>query len=199
MSNIEYCKAFLSLTKKYDFEELRFHLLELKETGENFHHISFRDTKCLDWIKSLIHEDRSKLGKAIAVYEDAFGHGGGSVTILRYIFSEQDPKDHETLDWITHNTSAYDYFSHGLSISTRNRLKERKGMEEGETKSQHKKRIAEKATLNLFGSVKRGDIKAVTALLDKGADPNAITPDGVSLVKLATSLGHTDITTLLKT
>jgi len=62
---------------------------------------------------------------------------------------------------------------------------ERCHAEEEERKNQAKIRKAEKATKNLAAAIKRGDFKAIKALIETGADPNGTDKDGTSYFELA--------------
>ena len=62
-----------------------------------------------------------------------------------------------------------------------------------ERQLQDRKRIAEQATSNLYNAVLRGDLKAVRALIEKGADITVCAPDGTTMVALAIANGHTAI------
>jgi len=59
------------------------------------------------------------------------------------------------------------------------------------------KSAAERATRNLFGAVRRRDVKAVAALLKKGADPEAVNAEGKSIVELAEECGNEEIKELV--
>jgi hypothetical protein len=63
--------------------------------------------------------------------------------------------------------------------------------------SEDKKRIAESATGNLFNAVRRGDLKAVAALLKAGAAPSVCCPDGTTMIDFARGKGHLLIAALL--
>jgi hypothetical protein len=107
----------------------------------------------------------------------------------------------EVLDWILRNTASYDYYAHGARslgeyrdiCSHRARRRAEAMRVEMERQAQHKTRIAARATLLLYNAVRRGDAKAVRALLAKGADPNAKAPDGTSLEALAIGKDRRDI------
>ena len=59
-------------------------------------------------------------------------------------------------------------------------------------------RDAQKATPNLANAVRRGDLKAVMALLAKGADPAVAIADGGSLVALAEANGRAEVAAFLR-
>lgn len=52
---------------------------------------------------------------------------------------------------------------------------------------------AERATRNLYNAVRRGDIKAVVALLGMGANPSTLAPTGESLIDYARATGRENI------
>lgn len=56
-----------------------------------------------------------------------------------------------------------------------------------------KVRRSERATLNLYNAVRRGDVKAVRALILNGADPKTRAPDGAELIELAKLIGYENI------
>ena len=56
---------------------------------------------------------------------------------------------------------------------------------------------AEKATNNLFGAIRRRDVKAVTALFKKGADLTARDSDGKSIIEPAQECGNEEIKELI--
>ena len=58
--------------------------------------------------------------------------------------------------------------------------------------------IARAATNNIWRAIARDDIKAVDALIAKGADLKVINGDGMSPLEYATLLGKTEICMLLK-
>jgi ankyrin repeat protein len=50
----------------------------------------------------------------------------------------------------------------------------------------------------LFNAVRRKDVKAVAALLAKGADPSVCGPDGRTVMNLAVELGNVGIIEMLR-
>lgn len=69
---------------------------------------------------------------------------------------------------------------------------------EVEREREAKARKAEQASANLFNAVRRGDVNAVKALLEKGASPSSCTPDGVPLVKYAEESGRNAVVEVLR-
>ena len=91
------------------------------------------------------------------------------------------------------------------SLAEYHRLKEvaserAKARREAEVHRQEsaRQRKAQEATHALIGAVKRGDVKAVKALIAKGADINAIDSAGVSISEHAHMKGNQEILELLK-
>jgi hypothetical protein len=73
------------------------------------------------------------------------------------------------------------------------------GIERDQKRQFHDKaRIAAAATKDLPNAVRRGDLKAVRALIAKGADPATSAPDGSSLIAVAASLGFDSIASELR-
>lgn len=68
---------------------------------------------------------------------------------------------------------------------------------EAERAAEGKARRAKKATGVLYNAVRRGDLKAVSALISKGADSTIRTPDGCSLIEFAKAQGRDDIVAAL--
>lgn len=67
-----------------------------------------------------------------------------------------------------------------------------------EGQEEARRQRARKATLRLADAVRRGDLKAVTALLAKGADPGeAAVVAGVTMTELATTEGRSEVLELL--
>jgi hypothetical protein len=111
----------------------------------------------------------------------------------------------ETLNWILANTRSYWWYAHGAksvaelaAINQANRLRREQSLA-----AEHQREVAakakkgERASGNLFNAVRRGDIMAVRALLDIGADPTITTPDGTTLSEYALSIGRIDIANML--
>ena len=69
---------------------------------------------------------------------------------------------------------------------------------ERERQRRAKQLRAVRAEHNIFKAVQRGDIKAVEALLLKGANPNMLTADGISLAQFAESVGQIEIAKRLR-
>ena len=59
-------------------------------------------------------------------------------------------------------------------------------------------RIAVKASGNLYNAVRRGDVKAVSALISLGGEADGRCPDGKSLIEFAREKGRLDIVEVLE-
>jgi len=149
--------------------------------------------------------DRIALIKSIAIAEHQLG-GVGSVTTLMHLLPLVPDNERDLLDWILRNTKSYDYYSHGARSveeldAVRARIAANKAArvsKEEARQKEAKQRIADAATASLYNAVRRGDSKAVLALLEKGANPNSHTPDGATLLEFASSKGHAAIVEVLR-
>lgn len=131
---------------------------------------------------------------------------GGSVTPAIWLFQSlrrrlnNDPS--EFVEWLlAHTTNPYIPYGHGVAhneeefrhlkvwggFRSKTQVAERKRQAEAKT------RKAKQATHNLFGAVRRGDIKAIAALLDRGADPGARDEQGQTPKEYAVSLGNEQV------
>jgi hypothetical protein len=159
----------------------------------------------LEQVEALSARDRMAFVKALAVFENTVG-GLGSVTALERALPLVADEDHTVLDWILSTTRSYWYYSNGatsyaeLQASRAAHARRRQENEAREAKREHeaKARKAEQASANLFNAVRRGDVHAVQALLQKGASPNSCTPDGVPLVKYAEEAGRIAVVDVLR-
>ena len=108
-------------------------------------------------------------------------------------------------DWVLTNTSSYRYYSGGATSfaelraerAWQSRRWQERQEDERNREAEAKARKAERATQNLHNAVRRGDIKAVRALLGQGASPTVTTPDGMGLAEYARLSGRSDIAELL--
>jgi len=156
-------------------------------------------------IARLSPSDRAAFVKAVAAYEDTVG-GLGSVTALQRLLPLIQDDDHAILDWILSNTKSYRYYSYDArsyaelsgikqAHAARRALNEQR---EREREAIAKSFRAKKASANLFNAIRRGDTKAVEALLRQGANPDGVSPDGASLIQYAERCGMSDIAALLR-
>jgi hypothetical protein len=162
----------------------------------------FRGT-VVDKIAALPLDERVSFAKALAEYENSVG-GIGSVTALQqvmHLFGDAVELGYETFFWITENTrSLWYYADRAVDFIEPDVAAVRRAAARAETERRNyqlaapaRDRRANRATGNLCGAVRRGDPKAVQALLAKGADPTAMTPTGEPLISYARVLGREDI------
>jgi hypothetical protein len=156
-------------------------------------------------LEAMPQENLRAFVKALAVYEGTV-NGLGSVTALHQILPLVQDEDHSLLDWILTSTESYWYYSHGArSFADLERLKAARAPRRAENERAErdreqvaKSRRAERATERLFNAVRRGDEKAVQALLHQGAAATAATPNGIPLVQYAEDLGRKKIADALR-
>jgi hypothetical protein len=153
----------------------------------------------VDKIAALPIDDRVALAKALAVYENSVG-GLGSVTTLQYVmclFGDAVEQGYETFRWISENTRSLWYYAHRavdfIEPARRAAARAENNRRNYELAAPARARRANRATANLYNAVRRGDIKAVQALLGSGANPTAMTPMGESLISYARASGQEDI------
>jgi hypothetical protein len=158
----------------------------------------FRD-KVLAFAQALPESDQVAFVKAIAMVEERVG-SLGSVSNLPRLLSLVDDPERSLFDWVLRNSTRYYYSKGARSISGYDLAccleAERRAegvRRETERQLQDRKRITEEATRNLYKAVFRGDLKAVRALIEKGADITVSAPDGTSLIAVATANGNTEI------
>lgn len=159
----------------------------------------------LAFVKSLSLDDQTAFVKSVAMLEHSVG-GCGSVTSLQHLLPVVPDPDRKLLDWVLRNTKSYWYYSHGARSveeldAIRALIAERRaeGIERDQKRQVHDKaRIAAAATKDLPNAVRRGDLKAVRALIAKEADPATSAPDGSSLIAVAASLGFDSIASELR-
>lgn len=161
--------------------------------------------KSLTQIAPLSRDDRVALIKGLAMYEDSIG-GIGSVTHLQRLIADLEEPVSDAFDWIVTNTSSYDYFSKGTkswdhymrALEGKKKRQEEHLEEERLREEAAKARNAVKATGNLLNAVRRGDIKAVTALIEKGASTDQKLESGESIHEYAIKHGYSEIASLLE-
>lgn len=158
----------------------------------------------LNRIASLQPAEQAAFVKALAVYEDSVG-GLGSVTALHRVLPAVSDPDHAIIDWVLSNTKSYWYYSNGAKSFAEmqgnrtydvHRHAEVERLER-EREAEAKARKAERATQNLYNAVRRGDVKAVRALLSQGASASGTTAEGTGLAEYAEACGRADIAALL--
>jgi len=159
----------------------------------------------MSFAKALPLDERVAFIKSIAMLEHYFG-GLGSVTNLTWLLPLVSDAERNVLDWVLRNTKSYRYYSHGARSAdeldlVRRRIADHSAeriRRDQERQLQDKKQIAEAATRNLHNAVRRGDIKAVRALIHKGANVKAPGSDGSAPVTLALSMGYDEIAAELR-
>lgn len=152
------------------------------------------------YTRTLSAKDRIAFIKSVAILEHQVGDRG-SVTHLKCLLPLVSDPERSLLDWILRNTTSYWYYAHGArsvgEFDLACRLKAEQAAEgiqrDLERQARDKARITASATANLYNAVRRGDSKAVRALLAKGADPSTVALEGTPLVALATSRSNPDI------
>ena len=203
MRKTEFYNCILELARADRLEDIR----DLPEARS--HHLVCELSDSIrregwEWFSALSQPDRANFTKAIAIYEDNVG-GIGSATILQSILPEINDPEHQTLDWVLNNTHAYEYFAQGTRSAEELNHRKQQASErrsanlraEEAREIEAKARKAAKATENLHSAVRRGDIKAVRALLAKGADSSVVPPGGKSLRDIAIAIDRLDIADLL--
>ncbi|OGI50299.1 MAG: hypothetical protein A3E57_07620 [Candidatus Muproteobacteria bacterium RIFCSPHIGHO2_12_FULL_60_33] len=158
----------------------------------------YRD-KVLSFAQELPQSDQVAFVKVIAMVEERVG-SLGSVSNLPRLLSLVDDPVRSLFDWVLRNSSRY-YYSKGarsvlgydLACHLEAEHRAQGIKRDTERQLEDRKRVAKQATSNLYNAVRRGDLKGVRALIEKGADVTICGPDGTSLIALATANGHTAI------
>ena len=156
-------------------------------------------------VEKLSYEDQSSFIKSLALYEQTVG-GLGSPTSLHPALQIVEDPNHVLFDWVLNNTVSYSYYSHGAKsfselqqIQTAKRARAQENIErEAHREKEAKARRAKKASSNLINAIKRGDIKAVEALLQKGASTSTESNEGYSAADFAENQGHPEISQLIR-
>lgn len=181
----------------------------LRIPGAKNHHGVINNTgilrSAMKLIANLPPEKQAALTRSVAVYESSVG-GIGSPSLLFLLFQIIDDPDHLVFDWVIQNTNAYDYYSKGAkSFAALNEFKAAIAMKKAARRRKEDERVAnakkvkaEDASAKLIKAIRRGDEKAVEALLLKGADPNVRAEDGMSATQIAEQLCQSKILTLLQ-
>lgn len=204
MSSVTLIKQLVSIGRSGDFRAVE----DLPGSGSHAEVLRFASSlrgEELRFLQAMPNEDLKAFVKALAVYENTV-NGLGSVTALRQLFPLTQDNDNSLLDWVLSNTVSYGYYSHGaksfaeLEVLLAAQAARRSESErlERERGFHAKSRRAERATQMLLNSIRRGDLKAVQALLGQGATADTLTPEGVLLAQYAESLGHTAIANALR-
>ena len=163
-----------------------------------------------EFFGSLNTAEQVAMLKAVAAYEDTAGEMGmGSVTLLDRLASlkslgHDDPL-RDAYAWILANTNSYWYYAGGMKSldgfhywqRTKYEIAAENESIDAERQAKDRARIALKASGNLYNAVRRGDVKAVVALIALGADVQSCCPDGKSVVDLAAEQGLMEIAEIL--
>lgn len=164
---------------------------------------------------SLTENELEALIRVMTVAErDYPPFGGGSVTGAIWAFRRLQQRTRNSLDgladWIlAHTTNPWVPFgsnNHGArSLTDLRTLRERaasmrseKALKENERQAADAVRIADKATRDIFAAIRRKDIKAVQALLIRGARLDIADPTGNTALTYARSLGYLPVIELLE-
>lgn len=147
---------------------------------------------------------KQRLVKALTRVEVSVG-GLGSVSNVAKLLDPERPEGRQLLDWVLRNYPNYYYGRGARSIEEydeenthRAALREKALAIDKERHEVAQKRKAVLASGNLFNAVRRGDKKAVEALLERGADPSQTTPCGQSLLSYAQQNDKDEIVALLQ-
>lgn len=197
------CRELLAIGRSGEYADVG----RLPGAGEHRQVLRVADMsrKAITTFFELLDEpDRNFFFKAVAAYENTVG-GLGSVTILHRLLPLLPGDGRDTLDWVLSNTRSYWYYVHSAtSIAEmkefsriRAELREHNLQLEKRREIEAKALKGDRATTNLYNAVRRGDIRAVQALLNAGANANITTPDGAALHEYAASKGRDDIAELL--
>ncbi len=155
------------------------------------------------------------LVKGLVYYSQASGFSGGSVSPvipLYHAFIDRWPADEPRLTaWVVDNTSnPWEPFGtsvHGKARSqaelwlyhAHRRVIASENIEAEEQRARLAKvKRAARATENLYNAVRRGDVKALKALIEKGADWREAAKSKGSLLQLAMEKGRVHVVEYLK-
>lgn len=196
-------ESFHELKERLKPEEIRHHKQMMIQSWQFWYPIAERLTQ--DNLKALI--------KALTVAESSLdGWQGGSVSAVIWLFNKYSPSDPENkdnlTDWILRHTDNYyvPFSNYGaktlkgyyeLRSAYMNKKRETQIKEE-ERHQDAVRRRAMTATQNIFASITRGDIKAVKALIQKGADLTACNSEGLTPLQWAEKCGGEDIVNILR-
>ncbi|MBI4938605.1 MAG: hypothetical protein HY846_10430 [Nitrosomonadales bacterium] len=178
---------------------------ELQCHGQVYRLADIHRNEVVLFAKNLSGDDRIAFVKSIAMLEHGVG-SLGSVTNLQRLLPLISDSERNFLDWILRNTTSYWYYAHGarsveqldIENAWRAALTAENIARDMQRQLKDKERIAEAATRNLFNAIRRGDVKAVRALISKGADVMVPAPDGLPLVASAAAKGFDAIVNELR-
>lgn len=204
MDPIALFSELLRLGRAEDFSAIR----ELPGAGVHSEVVRLADVHrqaVHTYMLKLVQADRKPFLKAIAVYEDTV-NGLGSVTLLHGLLPEVADPQHVLLDWILRNTRSYWYYAESARSYEEYLRKQQCRTEQAavnirrdqERQAHDRVRISSQSTKKLYNAVRRGDAKAVRALLNLGADPTTNTPEGEPLLSFAIRTNRTEIVAILQ-
>jgi len=155
-------------------------------------------------VKGLPHEDQVSFIRSLALYEQTVG-GIGSPTLLFHALPVVSDPDHDIFDWVLTNTTSYNHYANGAkSYKSLEHLESLRRGRSVATLERERQRAADAvlhradtAGSNLFNAIRRGDIKAVEALLNQGASPETTNASGLTATAYANKLGRANIVELL--
>jgi hypothetical protein len=163
-----------------------------------------------EFFGSLNTAEQVAMLKAVAAYEDTAGEMGmGSVTLLERLASLKSLRHGDPLweayAWILANTNSYWYYAGGMKSldgfhgwqHMKYEIAAANESIDAERQAKDRARIAVKASGNLCNAVRRGDVKAVVALIALGADVESCCLDGKSVIDLAREKKRMDIEQIL--
>jgi hypothetical protein len=159
----------------------------------------------LPQVENLSPEDQNAFIKSLALYEQTVG-GFGSTTLLFHAFQFIDDPDRKLFDWVLANTTSYEYYACGAKSYAELQQREEESSKrtaanlerEAQRAAEAKVRRATKASHNLINAIKRGDIKAVEALLRQGASTKMLSSEGLSAADFADKVGYPTISILIR-
>jgi hypothetical protein len=193
----------VELARAERFEEIRD--LARVDRGAQLASLGPRGLRLIrDFWFQLPFDEADALIKAIAVYEET-ARFTGSISFNRDILTYRTGGDNTTLDWVLRNTNYWYYGKKARSLAEYEAdLAESAARQAAAYERDYARHVeaagrhAVKATQVLFNAVRRKDVKAVAALLAKGADPSVCGPDGRSVMNLAVELGNVGIIEMLR-
>lgn len=201
--NIGARESFHELRQSLKPEEILFHKQMMIQGWQFWYPIA----------EKLTQNNLMALIKTLTIAESLLeGWQGGSVSTVIWLFNKYAPlssTDKDGLaDWILRHTDNYYVPFSNYGAKTLDEYHERRSKylnEKRETQIKEElhhqdavKRHAIKATKDIFPAIARGDIKAVKALIQKGADLDACNSEGLTPMQWAEKCGKEDIVNILK-
>jgi hypothetical protein len=180
--------------------------------------LGFHPTEWAELGQVLNHDELKYLIRGIVYFSIAGGHSGGSVSPVIQLFgvyAERFPlQEPELCQWITENRSndyepfgtcdhggactLAEYHSYQLRKQAESDKRVKAELESQKVIKEAKlKREKAAATQNLWNAVRRGDVSAVEALLQKGADWRSVVEEKGSLMELAKLTANQSLIELL--